>query len=81
MILQFDGFDWDRGNRAKCQKHGLSIALIESLFAGPLPSFQAPLIRKRNAAFARWDKLATAGEYSLCSRCGARAIRTGAISN
>jgi uncharacterized DUF497 family protein len=36
MILQFDGFDWDRGNRAKCQKHGLSIALIESLFARPL---------------------------------------------
>jgi uncharacterized DUF497 family protein len=36
MILQFDGFDWDRGNRAKCQKHGLSVALIESLFAQPL---------------------------------------------
>jgi uncharacterized protein len=36
MFLQFDGFDWDRGNRAKCQKHGLSIALIESLFAHPL---------------------------------------------
>jgi uncharacterized DUF497 family protein len=36
MILQFDGFDWDRGNRTKCQKHGLSIALIESLFARPL---------------------------------------------
>jgi uncharacterized protein len=36
MILQFDGFDWDPGNRAKCQKHGLSIALIESLFARPL---------------------------------------------
>jgi uncharacterized protein len=36
MILQFDGFDWDRGNRAKCQKHGLSIALIEGLFARPL---------------------------------------------
>ena len=36
MVLQFDGFDWDRGNRAKCQKHGLSIALIESLFARPL---------------------------------------------
>jgi uncharacterized protein len=36
MILHFDGFDWDRGNRAKCQKHGLSIALIESLFARPL---------------------------------------------
>jgi uncharacterized DUF497 family protein len=36
MILQFDGFDWDRGNRAKCQKHGLSIARIESLFVRPL---------------------------------------------
>ena len=36
MVLQFDGFDWDRGNRAKCQRHGLSIALIESLFARPL---------------------------------------------
>ena len=36
MILQYDGFDWDRGNRAKCQKHGLSIALMESLFARPL---------------------------------------------
>jgi hypothetical protein len=36
MILQFHGFDWDRGNKAKCEKHGLSIALIESLFARPL---------------------------------------------
>ena len=36
MTLQFDGFDWDRGNRAKCQKHGLSIALIEGVFARPL---------------------------------------------
>ena len=36
MTLQFDGFDWDRGNKAKCQKHGLSIALIEGLFVRPL---------------------------------------------
>lgn len=36
MILQFDGFDWDRGNSSKCQKHRLSIPLIESLFADPL---------------------------------------------
>jgi uncharacterized DUF497 family protein len=33
MELRFGGFDWDRGNRAKCQKHGLSIAQIEDLFA------------------------------------------------
>jgi uncharacterized DUF497 family protein len=24
-----EGFDWDAGNRDKCQKHGLSIAQIE----------------------------------------------------
>ena len=33
MSLQAAGFDWDQGNRAKCQKHGISIAEIEVLFA------------------------------------------------
>ncbi len=26
------GFDWDDGNAAKCQRHGVSIAVIEDLF-------------------------------------------------
>ncbi|MBI5470626.1 BrnT family toxin [Candidatus Kaiserbacteria bacterium] len=26
-------FDWDKANAKKCQKHGISIAEIESLFA------------------------------------------------
>src|ERR1700739_507627 len=26
-------FDWDDGNRAKCTKHGVSVAKIETLFA------------------------------------------------
>ena len=26
------GFDWDQGNREKCQKHGVSVAEIEFLF-------------------------------------------------
>jgi uncharacterized DUF497 family protein len=30
------GFDWDRGNRAKCRKHGVSVEEIESLFLRPL---------------------------------------------
>jgi uncharacterized DUF497 family protein len=30
--FDIDGFDWDRGNRAKCQTHGVSIAEIEELF-------------------------------------------------
>ncbi|MEZ5904823.1 MAG: BrnT family toxin [Geminicoccaceae bacterium] len=32
--MQADGFDWDRGNREKCRKHGVSIEEIEALFHG-----------------------------------------------
>lgn len=32
--MKFDGFDWDSGNLEKCQKHGVTIAEIESLFSG-----------------------------------------------
>lgn len=32
--MEFSGFDWDRGNRDKCRKHGVSVHEIESLFAG-----------------------------------------------
>ena len=36
MTLQVGGFDWDDGNRTKCQRHGVSIAEIEALFVrGP----------------------------------------------
>jgi hypothetical protein len=34
--MNVSGFDWDAGNREKCQKHGLSIADIEAIFAAPL---------------------------------------------
>jgi uncharacterized DUF497 family protein len=30
--LQVKGFDWDEGNRVKCQKHGLLIKEIEDFF-------------------------------------------------
>ena len=36
MDLGFAGFDWDAGNRAKCQKHGVSVAAVEGLFSRPL---------------------------------------------
>jgi uncharacterized DUF497 family protein len=34
--MEFDGFDWDWGNREKCQKHGVSLSQIESVFARPV---------------------------------------------
>jgi uncharacterized DUF497 family protein len=32
--MEFDGFDWDWGNREKCRKHGVSIRQVEELFRG-----------------------------------------------
>jgi uncharacterized DUF497 family protein len=29
--MEFEGFEWDTGNSAKCQEHGLSLAEIESV--------------------------------------------------
>jgi uncharacterized DUF497 family protein len=31
--MEFEGFEWDEGNIAKCGKHGLSLAEIESVFS------------------------------------------------
>jgi hypothetical protein len=36
MALGIAGFDWDAGNRAKCEKHGVSVAEVEGLFSRPL---------------------------------------------
>lgn len=36
MNADIAGFDWDAGNRAKCQKHGVSVAEIEGLFSRSL---------------------------------------------
>ena len=51
MFLPFHGFDWDRGNRAKCQKHGLSVALIEGLFAPPLAIVPSAADSKEESRF------------------------------
>jgi predicted DNA binding CopG/RHH family protein len=32
IILKVGGFEWDRGNNAKCQRHGVSVGEIEELF-------------------------------------------------
>jgi uncharacterized DUF497 family protein len=36
MIGPLAGFDRGAGNRAKCQRHGVSVADIEALFSSPL---------------------------------------------
>jgi uncharacterized DUF497 family protein len=36
MIGPIAGFNWDAGNREKCQKHGVPVTEIEALFDRPL---------------------------------------------
>lgn len=48
--MQFNGFNWDKGNRLKCQKHGVSIAEIEGVFGRAaiiLPDKENPLGEQR----------------------------------
>jgi len=36
MIGLIDGFDWDEANIEKCQKHGISVEMIEDFFTREL---------------------------------------------
>jgi hypothetical protein len=54
--LEFLGFDWDHGNRAKCVKHGVSPDIVESLFERPvavLPDAAHSLREERFKAIGR----------------------------
>jgi uncharacterized DUF497 family protein len=57
--LRVNGFDWDKGNRAKCEKHGLSTSVIESLFSHPLavlPDAAHSQRERRYRAIGRTEK-------------------------
>lgn len=56
MNLQAGGFDWDDGNRSKCEKHGVSIAEIEALF------LQDPRIAPDPRHSAAEDRLIAVGK-------------------
>ena len=43
MITQgLTGFEWDKGNRDKCQKHGISVDALEPAFHQTLAIFPDP---------------------------------------
>ncbi len=58
MILQVSGFDWDDGNRIKCQKHGVPISEVEALFA------RGPRVAPDPKHSADEDRLIAAGRTS-----------------
>jgi uncharacterized protein len=54
--MEFTGFEWDSGNRGKCQKHGISVKEIESVFDRPvviLPDKENPQGERRFRAIGR----------------------------
>jgi uncharacterized protein len=56
VTLLFSGFDWDHGNQAKCEKHGVSRDEVEALFSSdPLigPDIAYSNHEKRFRAFGR----------------------------
>jgi hypothetical protein len=81
MNLQIGGFDWDDGNRSKCEKHGVSIEEIEALFV------HGPLIAPDPKHSADEDRLIAAGKtdagrplfvaFTMRTREGCRLIRPG----
>lgn len=77
--MEVAGFDWDEGNRAKCQKHGVSPAAIEAIFCSPIAVLPDPLHSKSEERFMAIGK----GEegrgifvvFTLRRRRGTRLIR------
>jgi uncharacterized DUF497 family protein len=73
------GFDWDAGNREKCERHGVSAAEIESLFDGTLavhPDPEHSVAEQRFKAIGR----TAAGRhvfvvFAIRQRSGKRLIR------
>jgi uncharacterized DUF497 family protein len=57
--MEFSGFDWDEANQNKCQKHGVSIAEVESLFAGAvviLPDIEHSWTERRFRAIGKTSR-------------------------
>jgi uncharacterized protein len=79
MTEPADGFEWDDGNLAKCQKHGLSLDEIETAFHRPMRVFPAlghSRAETRYVAIGRTDSgrhLLVAFTYRV--RLGQRLIR------
>jgi uncharacterized protein len=49
--MQVAGFDWDNGNRSKCQAHGVSQAAIESMFRGSIAVLPDPMHSRAEERF------------------------------
>jgi uncharacterized protein len=79
MGIIHSGFDWDEGNREKCQKHGVSLVEVELLFSSnPLigPDIANSMIETRYRAIGRiGESRAIFAVFTLRDRDGMTLIR------
>jgi uncharacterized DUF497 family protein len=77
--MQVAGFDWDEGNRSKCQKHGVSPAEIEDIFRRPIAVVPDPLHSKSEERFKAIGRTAEGRGilvvFTFRTRRGKRLIR------
>ena len=64
MAIAAAGFDWDAGNRDKCQQHGLSIVEVESMFLQPVSIFPDPAHSETEERFKAFGR-STGGRHIL----------------
>ncbi len=73
------GFDWDADNRAKCQKHGVSVAAVEGFFSRPLLIFPDASHSQRKERLWAIGKTASGRSvflvFTIRVRAGKRVIR------
>lgn len=79
MALRVAGFEWDDANRGKCQKHGVSLAEIESAFHRPIAISPDPahsLVETRFKAIGKTSEgRSILVVFTLRSRGGETSIR------
>jgi len=78
-VTAIAGFDWDEGNRGKCQRHGVSIEALEEVFRGEVSVFPDPA---HSAGETRFKGIGRTGEgrhalvvFTLRERAGKMLIR------
>ena len=50
-VVRVAGFDWDEANRDKCERHGVTVAIIEALFRQPLAIVPDPAHSRAETRF------------------------------
>jgi uncharacterized DUF497 family protein len=77
--MQVAGFEWDEGNRSKCQKHGVSPAAIEDILRRPIAIQPDPMHSKLKERFIAIGKDGDGRGifvvFTIRTRRGARLIR------